>query len=166
MTPQLLAVGRVVRPHGVRGELLVNSLTDFPEHLAEVETVYVGDAAEPHPLESTRMHRGQFILRLGDCFDRDCAEKYRNQIIHIHAEAAAPLPPGKYYHHQVIGCRAFSDEGEDLGEIVDILETGANDVYVVSTPVGELLLPAIETVILNIDIEAKRVTVHLIDGLR
>ncbi len=166
MALQLLAVGRVVRPHGVRGELLVDTLTDFPEHLSEVTTVYLGDAAEPHPLAAVRLNRYQLILRLGDCADRDCAEQYRRQVVQIVAEAAAPLPPGHYYHHQLIGCRIVSDEGEDLGELVDVLETGANDVYVVSTPNGELLLPAISSVILNIDIEARRITAHLLEGLR
>lgn len=161
-----MAVGRVVRPHGVRGELLVDTLTDFPAHLAEVDTVYLGDVADPHPLESARVHRHQLILRLGDCFDRDCADKYRQQLVQIKTEAAAPLPPGRYYHHQLIGCRVVSDTGEELGELVGILETGANDVYVVSGAEGELLLPAISTVILDIDIDAQRLTAHLIDGLR
>jgi 16S rRNA processing protein RimM len=166
MAIEFLAVGRVLRPHGVRGDLLLDSLTDFPEHLAEVDTVYLGDAAVPHPLAAARVHRSQVILRLGDCADRDCADQYRGQLVQIKAEAAAPLPPGRYYHHQLIGCRVVSDEGEELGELVDILETGANDVYVVATPDGELLLPAIKSVILNIDVEAKKVTAHLIDGLR
>jgi 16S rRNA processing protein RimM len=166
MALELLAIGRVVRPHGVRGELLVDTLTDFPEHLSEVDTVYVGEAAQPHPLASVRLHRSQLILRLGDCLDRDCAEQYRNQIIHIHSAAAAPLPPGQYYHHQLIGCQVVTDDGEDLGEVVDILETGANDVYVVATPAGELLLPAISTVIVNIDMDAKLITAHLMEGLR
>ena len=166
MAIEFLAVGRVLRPHGVRGDLLLDSLTDFPEHLAEVDTVYLGDAAVPHRLAAARVHRSQVILRLGDCADRDCADQYRGQLVQIKAEAAAPLPPGRYYHHQLIGCRVVSDEGEELGELVDILETGANDVYVVATPDGELLLPAIKSVILNIDVEAKRVTAHLIEGLR
>lgn len=166
MPIEFLAIGRVVRPHGVRGELLVDSLTDFPEHLAEVETVYLGDAAVPHTLAGARVHRNQLLLLLADCANRDCAEQYRKQLVQIKTEAAAPLPPGRYYHHQLIGCRVFSDDGEDLGELTDILETGANDVYVVATPTGELLLPAISSVILNIDIEAKRVTAHLLEGLR
>lgn len=166
MPIEFLAVGRVLRPHGVRGDLLLDSLTDFPEHLAEVDTVYLGDEAVPHPLVAARVHRRQVILRLGDCADRDCADQYRGQLVQIKAEAAAPLPPGRYYHHQLMGSRVFSDEGEDLGELVDILETGANDVFVVRTPEGELLLPAIKSVILNIDADAKRITAHLIEGLR
>jgi 16S rRNA processing protein RimM len=166
MAIEFLAIGRVLRPHGVRGELLVDTLTDFPEHLAEVDTVYLGDAAVPHVLEAARVHRHQLILRLAGCADRDQADQFRGQLVQIKTEAAAPLPPGRYYHHQLLGSRVISDEGEDLGELVDILETGANDVYVVSTPNGELLLPAIQSVILNIDVDAKRITAHLLEGLR
>ncbi len=166
MALQLLAVGRVIRPHGVRGELLVDTLTDFPEHLAAVDTVYLGEAAEPHVLESARVHRTQLIIRLGDCCDRDCAEQYRQQLVQIAGEAAAPLPAGRYYHHQLIGCRVVADTGEELGQLMDVLVTGANDVYVVSTPAGELLLPAISTVILSIDIDAQLITAHVMEGLR
>jgi len=163
---QLLAVGTVVRPHGLRGELLINSLTDFPEHLASVDVVYLGDAAEPHPLARVRSQRGKFIIQLADCPDRDAAEKYRGQVVQIRAETAAPLPPGMYYHHQVIGLAAFTEEGEHLGELVEVLETGANDVYVIRGDQGELLLPVIPSVIRDIDIGARRLTVHLLDGLR
>ncbi len=166
MSVQLLAVGTVVRPHGLRGELLINSLTDFPEHLASVDVVYLGDAAEPHPLARVRSQRGKFIIQLGDCPDRDAAERYRGQVVQIKAEAAAPLPPGMYYHHQVIGLAAFTEDGEHLGELIEVLETGANDVYVIRGEQGELLLPVIPSVIRRIDIDARRLTVHLLDGLR
>ena len=164
--PQLLAVGTVVRPHGLRGELLINSLTDFPEHLSSVETVYLGDQAEPHPLARVRTQRGKFIIQLGDCTDRDMAEKYRGQVVQIKAEAAAPLPPGMYYQHQVIGLAAYTEEGEHLGELVEVLETGANDVYVIRGEQGELLLPVIPSVIRGTDLAERRLTVHLLDGLR
>jgi 16S rRNA processing protein RimM len=166
MTLQLLAVGRVLRPHGIRGELLLEPLTDFPERLNEVATVYLGEAAEPHALTQARMHRGQILIRLGDCADRDCAEAWRGQVVQIEAEAAAPLPPGRYYHHQIIGLTAVTDEGEALGPVVEILETGANDVYVVETAQGELLLPAIHSVVRAIEVDTGRLVVHLIEGLR
>ncbi len=163
---EFLAVGRVLRPHGVRGELLLDVLTDFPERLKEVETVYLGDDAEPHVLEKVRFHRGQLLIRLADCADRNAAEAFRGQLVQIRIEPAAPPPPGSYYHHQIIGLQAVTDAGERLGEIAEILETGANDVYVVRGEHGELLLPAIKSVILAIDLDAGCMTVHLLEGLR
>jgi 16S rRNA processing protein RimM len=166
MRPEFLAVGRVIRPHGVRGDLLLETLTDFPEHLGEVEVVYLGETAQPHPLSAARRHHDQMIIHLADCADRECAEQYRGQVVQVRAAAAAPLPPGKYYHHQLLGLTVVTETGESLGELVEILETGANDVYVVRGPQGEILLPAIRSVILNIALEERKITVHLLEGLR
>ncbi len=166
MPPEFLAVGRVLRPHGVRGELLLEALTDSPGPLSGVDTVYLGDAAEPHPLAGARLHRGRLLIRLQDCADRDAAEAFRGQLVQIRIGEAAPPPPGSYYHHQIVGLAVVTDEGEALGEVTEILETGSNDVYVVSGSSGEILLPALTSVILKVDLEAKRMTVHLLEGLR
>ena len=161
-----LAVGRVLRPHGVRGELLLASLTDFPEHLSEQKTIYLGEPPVPHALTGVRIHRGQLIIRLADSHDRDSADLFRDQLVQIEAQTAAPLPPGMYYHHQLLGLAVYTEEGEHLGELAEVLETGANDVYVVKGPQGELLLPVIADVIRGVDLAGRRLTVHLLDGLR
>lgn len=168
MPVEFLAIGRILRPHGVRGELLLETLTEFPAHLAEVDTVYIGAEAEPapHPLRRARLHQKELLLQLGDCADRDAADAYRGQTVFIRQEQAAPLPPGRYYHHQIIGLAVVSDTGEALGNVAEILETGSADVYVVRGESGELLLPAIKDVILSIDLDAKRLTVHVLEGLR
>ncbi len=166
MSIEFLAIGRVQRPHGVRGELLLETLTDFPEHLAEVETVYLGDEAVPYALEHVRFHRRQLLIQIADCADRDRADTYRGQLVQIRVEQAAPPPPGAYYFHQVIGLSVITETGEALGTVVEIIETGANDVYVVRGETGEILLPAIKSVILTIDLETKLMTVHLLEGLR
>ena len=166
MPPEFLAIGRVLRPHGVRGELLLEALTDFPEHLDGVGTIYLGDAAEPHPLAGARMHRGRLLIQLEDCVDREAGEAFRGQLVQIWFGDAAPPPPGSYYYHQIVGLAVVTEEGEALGDVTEILETGSNDVYVVNGPSGEILLPALMSVILKVDLEAKRMTVHLIEGLR
>jgi 16S rRNA processing protein RimM len=168
MPPEFLAIGHVLRPHGVRGELLLETLADFPEPLDDVDTVYLGgaDAAEPHPLAGARRHRGNLLIRLEDCHDRGAAEALRGQLVQIRTGDAAPPPPGSYYHHQIIGLSVVTEEGEALGEVTDILETGSNDVYVVNGPTGEILLPALQSVIVQVDLEARRMTVHLLEGLR
>lgn len=166
MPIDLLAVGRVLRPHGVRGDLLLETLTDFPQHLSEVETVYLGEPPVAHPLTSARVHRGQLILRLTDVTTREAADEFRRQLVQIKSVAAAPLPPGTYYHHQLLGLPVVTEAGEALGALVEVLETGANDVYVVQGEGGELLLPAIRSVILRIDLAARQITVRLPDGLR
>jgi 16S rRNA processing protein RimM len=165
MPTEFVVVGRVLRPHGVRGDLLLEPLSDVLERLAEVETVYLGEAEEPHPVRGVRRHRGRWLLRLADCADRNAAEAFRGMLVRMRRERAAP-PPGSYFHHQIIGLAAVTAEGERLGEVVEIIETGANDVYVVRGPQGEILLPALRSVIREIDLEAGRMTVHLMEGLR
>jgi 16S rRNA processing protein RimM len=166
MTTEFLVIGRVLRPHGVRGELLLETLTAFPGHLAEVGSVYLGEPPQAHPLQATRLHRGQLLIALADCPDRDSAEQYRGQVVQIPIQAAAPRPPGRYYQHELIGLRAVTDAGEELGTVAEILDTGSADVYVVRREGGEILLPAIRSVIREISLEQKRILVHLIDGLR
>ncbi len=162
--PQFLAIGKVLRPHGVRGELRLEVYTGTPTHLKDVETVYVGDKQSPYPLESSRLHQKILLIKLKGCDDREQADAFRGQIIAIARADAAPLRAGQYYHHQIIGLTVISDEGEQLGTITEIIETGANDVYVVKNGDEELLLPAISSVILKI--EPPQMIVHLLDGLR
>ncbi|MBI3361622.1 MAG: 16S rRNA processing protein RimM [Chloroflexi bacterium] len=168
--PALLTVGRVLRPHGVRGELVLEVLTDFPDSLLG-KTIYAaetaGERGSAHEVVSLRRHHDRRLIRLAGCVDREAAETYRGLLIQIDATEAVPLAEGQYYHHQIVGLRAISDEGEALGIVAEVLETGANDVYVVETPAGgELLLPAISTVVKKIDVPAGEITVHLIEGLR
>ncbi len=164
--PRYLAVGRILRPHGVRGELRVEILTDYPEHLERVRTVYIGDDYHPYKLAALRFHQNLMLLTLEGCSDRDAADDLRGALVSVVLKDAVPLEEDEYYHFQLIGLQAVSDEGDVLGEIVEILSLpGANDVYVVHGSRGEILLPAIADVIQKVDFDARRVTVHLLPGL-
>lgn len=162
--PEFLAVGKILRPHGVRGELRVEVHTGYPRRLAEVETIYIGDDHLPCGLEASRTHQDILLIKLRGYDDRTQADALRGQIISVAVADASPLKSGEYYYHQIIGLPVVSDAGEPLGLVTEILETGANDVYVVQGPGGQLLLPAIKSVILKI--EANGMLVHLIEGLR
>jgi 16S rRNA processing protein RimM len=162
----LVEIGRIVRPHGVRGELVVEATGAARDDLAEAGTVYLGEPAVAHTLASVRWHRGRLLIRLAGCDDRDAAEAYRGLPLQIVREEAPPLPPGTYYHRQILGLTVVTDEGEALGTIAEIIETGANDVYVVRGDGGEILIPAAPGVVLDVDLEAGRMTVHLLEGLR
>jgi 16S rRNA processing protein RimM len=105
-------------------------------------------------------------MRLEGCSDREQAERFRAQDILIPLADADELPEGTYFHWQIIGLRVITESGDDLGEITEIIETGANDVYVVKRDSGQdLLLPAIEEVILDVDQERGRIKVHLLPGM-
>ena len=179
--PRFLAVGRILRPHGLRGEVRVEIHTDHPERFALYDRVYLGltqvdpgpagllsaaPGATPYGLEGHRFHAKWVLLKLAGIDDRTQAETLRGQWVWISPEQAAPLDEGEVYLHEMLDLEVVSDEGEALGQIAQIIETGANPVYVVRGLRGELLLPDTEEVILDVDLEARQVTVHLIEGLR
>jgi len=170
--PPFLLLGRVLRPHGVRGELRLEIMTAYPERIVEGGRVFLGadpqdpGAAEERRVAHARRHQQFLILELEGITDRDEADAYREQYVMIPLEDAVPLEEGEFYLFQVLGIDVFTDEGEFLGRVSDVIETGANDVYVVHGPSGEILLPDIEECILKVDIPANRMTVHLMEGLR
>lgn len=164
--PHYLMVGRVSRPHGLLGELRVECLTDYPERLARLETLYIGDDLRPYKPLNVRMHQGVILLTVEGCTDRDTADTLRGQPVHIARADAVPLEEGEFYHFQVVGLAVETEAGEVLGEIAEVFTApGANDVFVVHGPRGEVLLPVIPDVLRQIDFEAQRVVVHLLPGL-
>jgi 16S rRNA processing protein RimM len=159
--PEFLIVGRIQRPHGVGGEIRMEVLTDFPERLRQGQTVYLGPEHRPVVLAGLRPIEGAMLIRVEGVSDRDQAALLRGNEISIQGGSLPKLPEGQYYHHQLIGIRVFDETGADLGVLEQILETGANDVYVVKPEEGaEVLLPAIEEVILSVDTEGRRMTVR------
>lgn len=164
--PALVPLGSVIRPHGVRGELVVDAPPTAADDLADVETVYLGEPAQPHTLSHVRWHRGRLLIQLAGVDDRDAAEAYRGLPVLIERVELPPLAPGVYYQRQIIGLTVLTDTGETLGPITAILETGANDVYVVRGSGRELLIPAAPGVVQSVDLAAGRLIVHLPDGLR
>lgn len=171
LTPAYLLIGEVLRPHGVRGELRMKIRTDFPERIGELEQVYLGrtpDGAKvkSHTVTHLRLHQGYGLLKLEGVDDRDQADALRGLLVMVPLEEAVPLEEGEFYLYQLIGISVQTDDGVMLGTLVDVLETGANDVFVVNSPTyGEVLIPDIDETILDIDIEARLMTVHLLDGL-
>ena len=161
-----LAVGRVHRPHGIRGEIRVEIHTDYPERFSLYKTLYLGPKHAPFALQAHRFHQGKVLLKLEGVDDRDAAGALRDQWVCIATKDAVPLEEGDVYQHQMLSLRVRTDDGEDLGEIADIIETGANLVYVIRGEGGELLLPDIPEVVLHVDLSSRQVTVHMIEGLR
>lgn len=168
--PRFLAVGRVSRPHGVRGELRVKILTDYPGRLGQHAYFYLASPDSPemvrrYPVEKLRRHKEVLLLKLGGCDDRTGAEELRGQLVQIPTEEAVPLEEGEYYDFQLIGVKVEAESGESLGQVVEVLKTGANDVYIVRGSWGEVLLPAVKDVVLKLDIEARQMVVNLLPGL-
>lgn len=170
--PPFLLLGRVLRPHGIRGELRIEILTAYPERVMPGRELFLGPdpddeaSAIPYQVIKSRTHQKYLILHLEGIPDRNAAEHLRNHYVMVTLEDAVPLEEGEVYLFQMLGLNVVTDDGEHLGRITEIIETGANDVYVVKHGArGEILLPAIDECVLDVDLDAKRMTVHLIDGL-
>ena len=164
--PEYLIVGEIIRPHGVRGDVAMKAVTAYPERLSEIETLYVGEDFTPYRVKRARQHRAGMLLLFESITDRDQAEELRGQTVYVHIDDAVPLEEGEFYLYQLEGIRVVTDEGVELGELTDYIETGANDVYIITTPDGdEVLIPAIPDVIQEIDLEEHTMTVKLLEGL-
>ena len=164
--PRFLVIGRIVKPHGVRGELRVEIITELPERFNWLETVYVGEnPPQPVAVESVRFHKNFALIKLAGYDTRETAAELRAQLLQVPEEEGIPLEEGEYYLYQLVGLDVFTDEGERLGELVEVIETKANNVFIVDGPRGEVLLPDTDEVVLDIDFENGRMEVHLMDGL-
>lgn len=165
--PAFLAVARLRRPHGVRGEALVDILTDFPERLQPETVVYAGEEHLPLTICGRRPHNEGLLLAFVGLETPEAVGRFRNQMLYVSSADRPPLPEGEYYHHQLMGLTVCEEDGRLLGRLTEILETGANDVYVVTAEDGcETLLPAIPGVVLDVDLAGKTMRVHLPPGLR
>jgi 16S rRNA processing protein RimM len=164
--PVFVLIGKLRRPHGIRGEIVMTVLTDFPDLVTPGQWVFVGEEHQPYTIKSVRWHGGDMLVALEELPDRTAVEIFRNIMVYMKVEDIPELPEGEYYIHQLVGMDVISDQGQELGKIKEVLITGANDVYLVeTTDQREILLPAIVQVVLDIDQETNRVLVHILPGL-
>lgn len=165
----LLQVGVITSTHGVRGEVKVFPTTDDPARFKKLKQVILDDGKQQIDLEiaSVKFFKNMVILKFKGIDNINDVEKYRRATLLVTRENAVPLAENEYFIADLIGLSAVSDEGEKLGTITDVLQTGANDVYVVTTPQKEeILVPAIRECILAVDLDARRMQLHLLPGLR
>lgn len=157
--PLFLIVGKIRKPHGVRGELLVEVLTEFPERIKPDKKVFLGAKKRELKIETVRFTHGGMLLKFKDLDDREEAGIFRNQLVYIESANLPDLPEDEYYFHELIGMDVKTQEGEFLGSVNEILETGANEVLVVTRSGVEELIPFIDQVIVKIDKKGKEIIV-------
>ncbi len=159
--PERLSIGRIVGAHGVRGAVKLRIWTHFPERIPELRYVYLDEEETPRRLLRAQLLGDIALLQIEGITTRNDAEAVRGAVVRIDRSQAAPLGEDEYYHFEILGLRVVDEHGHDLGTVVEIIETGANDVYVVQRPDGsELLLPALRSVILEVDLERQRMIVR------
>lgn len=166
---ELLQVGVITSTHGVRGEVKVFPTTDDPTRFKKLKKIILDTGKEQLELEiaGVKFFKNMVILKFREFDNINDVEKYRQKKLYVTRENAVKLKKNEYFIADLIGLRVQTDEGEALGELTDVIQTGANDVYVVRTiDEDELLLPAIRECIREVDIEARNMVVHMMPGLR
>ncbi len=159
--PVFLVVGRLRKAHGVRGEITMEVITDFPERLRPNRQVYIGDDHRALRITHRRWKDAYLLLTFDGYNDCDQVNLLRNELVYVRSNELPPLPEGQYYHHQLIGLEVQDEAGSSLGRVSEILQTGANDVYVVQAMGKEdLLLPAIPGVIIRVDLDQGKMIVY------
>ena len=165
---ELVSIGKIGGTHGYKGLLKVFPITDYPQRFKLLNQVYVGHGnnAELMTVEAVTAYKGYFLIKFKGIDNKETAQELNNHFIMVEEKDIYPLPPGHYYHFQLIGLSVFDEKKGYLGILNEVLETGANDVYVVkSEQHGEILVPAIKQVISNVDLSENKMLVNLLPGL-
>lgn len=165
--PEFLAVGKLQRPFGLIGEMKFESFIDDLDVFAQGKEIYIGKTYNRRSIASMRESGSALLIRLEGINTPEDARILANQILFIPADRLPILEEGNYYHRQLIGIQVEDVGGKRMGEIVEIIETGANDVYVIfdKEEEKEILIPAIQSVILKIDIESNIMVVNRLEWL-
>lgn len=165
--PERVAVGRVLRPHGVRGEVVVQVLSDVPDRLApgsQVTASWEGRPPRNITVESHRPHKSGAMVRFAGFDDRDRAEELRDALLEVDRSQVPEAPEGTYYWYQLLGCRCQVG-GEDLGEVTDLLEDGGGLLLVVSDGERQVPIPFVQSFLKDVDVERGRIELDLPPGL-
>lgn len=163
-----LEIGQIVNTFGIKGMVKVKPFTDNIERFNNLEKIYIKNKSgqTEYKIQEVKYHKNMVLIKFEGIENPEQADLLRNSYLIVDRETEEPLEPGRYYIVDMIGLDVFTDENEYLGKLEDIYNTGSNDIYVVKNELGkQVLLPAIEDVIKNIDMDNKKVIVHLIPGL-
>lgn len=165
---QLITIGKITTTHGHLGEVRVLPLTDFPERFRQLDEVTIslnGQLRQMHVI-GVRPHRQFVILKLAEVKDMNAAIELRNALVQIPQSDLVALPEGHYYIFQLLGLKVFATGGDYVGELADVIRTGSNDVYSIRLPNGrELLIPALKSVVREIDLAQQRMVIEPPDDL-
>jgi 16S rRNA processing protein RimM len=165
MDEPTVAVGRIARAHGVRGELSVVVLSEVPERFEPGATVSLEDG-RTLTIEAARPHRDRLLVRFREVNDRTAAEALQGSLLVAPRSSSPQLPKGSWWDHEVEGCEVATDTGRSLGTVAEVIHTRANDIWSVLDPSGsETLIPVLKDVIVSVDTAGGRIVVHEIPGL-
>lgn len=164
---EYISIGQIVNTHGVRGEVKVYPLTDNIERFDKVDHVYIEEGKQLVTLNITNVKylKNMAVIKFKGIDNAESAEKLRNKYIKVHRNNTVKLPDDTFLICDLIGHQVFNEAGEYLGKVVDVLQTGSNDVFVVKSEDKEILIPGLKSIFKSIDVENGRMIVELPEGL-
>lgn len=169
MNEKLFTVGKIINTHGIRGEVKVLRITDFEERFAIGNTLYVvsGDKiVRELIIDGHRMHKGFDLVHFKGLDNINDVEQFKGLSLKVPESQLYDLNENEYYYHEIIGCDVVTTDGEHIGVVKEILSPGANDVWVVKQPKGkDILIPYIEDVVMDVNVEQKRIVIEPMEGL-
>jgi 16S rRNA processing protein RimM len=168
MNSEFFAIGQIVKSLGLKGTLVVRPLTDNPERFSALRKVWTGTMeSDSSPFQLKEVHvKGQAVhLRLEEIRTRDAADALVGNFLYVTSDDLVRLPEGTHFVHDIMGSRVIDERGKNIGTVEEVWKLPANDVYVVRKGKQEHLLPAVQSIIDNIDTERKQIRVRMIDGL-
>lgn len=164
--PVFICIGKIHRPHGISGDVILDPMTDFPERIRRGKVVYAGDRHQQLTVTRVRQKAPYLLVGFKELADETQAAEFRNQFLYVKASDLPKLPEGEYYFHELIGLEAVNMRDEHVGILSEILETGANDVYVIKKDDGtEELVPDVPQFIRQIDIAAQKIKIDFPEWL-
>jgi 16S rRNA processing protein RimM len=169
MGQRLVVIGEIARPHGLRGEMRVTPLTDHPERFTGITQCVLWDPGrdtrESCRVTGSRRQGAAVLLSLAGCETVEAASALVGRLLALPEADALPLPPGQFYPWQLEGCRVTTDDGRDVGRVIRIEQSTAQDLWVVSDGARERLIPAVAEIVLEVDVAGGRVVIRPPDGL-
>ncbi len=168
MDSRWVDVGTVVSIHGLAGELVVRTAADDPEAPTRYRTMhwYTRDGSEKEmTVESSRIHKGMALIKFRGVDDRDEAQEFVGGRFRVRREELVPLEEGRFYVVDLIGLSVETTDGRKIGPVRDVLQTGANDVYVIDYEGREVLIPAVDAIVKSVDPSSGKIVIEAMDGL-
>ncbi|MCK4726128.1 MAG: 16S rRNA processing protein RimM [Anaerolineales bacterium] len=164
--PVFVIIGKLRRPHGLHGEMIMEIHTDYPERFSVGKTIRVGHQQTPMVIRSIRPHKEFKLIAFEGYNTSDDLGGFRNQYVYIDTKEIPDLPAGDYYHHQLIGLQVISESEQQIGTVVEILVTGANDVLVVQQNDNkEVLLPFVDDYLIEVNLNIGYLKMRILPGL-
>lgn len=167
-SPNWIAVGRIARAHGVKGEVAVQPLSQVGSRFDPGSRLYAAESEDrPLVVLSSRPHHARLLVLFEGIDDRVAADALRGTYLFVPASSAPPLAEGEYWPHQLVGCQVVTEQGRSLGRIKEVIRTTANDVWATDGGTGEdeVLIPALKEVVLKVDVEGRTIVVRDVPGL-